>query len=145
MAMVEYVGRNRLLVDMRYEEPVIGVLRIVAGFLSQTGNKSANTNPSRSTTSPACTSMGVRKHRCIVYERVKFAIFAAWIGSLGKSVQQAHVVLTTGKRLRNLDGSTQVILAFTPAAIMSRLSGPAGICPSGNSGSRPLPCNCRLR
>ena len=25
MAMVEYVGRNRLLIDMRYEEPVIGV------------------------------------------------------------------------------------------------------------------------
>jgi hypothetical protein len=25
MAMVEYVSRNRLLVDMRYEEPVIGV------------------------------------------------------------------------------------------------------------------------
>lgn len=25
MAMVEYVGRNRLLVDMRYEEPVVGV------------------------------------------------------------------------------------------------------------------------
>jgi hypothetical protein len=55
MAMVEYVGRNRLLADMRYEEPVVGS---VAGFLSQIGSKSANTNPSRSTSAPFRTSMG---------------------------------------------------------------------------------------
>src|SRR3954451_20855904 len=96
--MVEYVGRNRhsLICVTRNQTSGVSPAFLVSDRKQVSKYKSISFYQR-----PVSYVNGVRKYRGIVYERVKLAVFTAWIGSRGKGVQQPQVVFTTGERLCN--------------------------------------------